>query len=265
MNYDAQDNPVSVDITITESKVIKMRERVHAFVEEPWAARGEVKEFAGLMSWAGSVVPTLKPYTQMLWGAAYSKPAGRETSEHLSTSRIKCALNWIEAMLDKHKTNTLRRRLLVHRSKRTVTITFDASLSGGGATWQMDNEPHVSHFITTTWSQADHECIKAQQGMPQHQAEWEAYMLLVAVHTWHPWLQKHSGSVVFKGDALGVLQDVLAAKARSPRLNLIIAEISLALCDTDHTITAEHLWSERNAVCDSLSRMGSGDGLPEEV
>ena len=168
-------------------------------------------------------------------------------------------------MLDKHKSNQLRRRLLVKRSRMTVTLTFDASLSGGGATWQLDDGAGITHFTTATWTEADHQYIRATQGLPQHQAAWEAYMLLVAIHTWMPWLRRHTGKVVFRGDALGVLQDVLAGKARSPRLNLIIAEIALALCETDHILSAEHIWSERNEICDKLSRLNEGGEVPREV
>ena len=166
MVYDSNDSPVSVDITVTESKVSKMRDRVAAFIDESWLWRSEVKEFAGLMSWAGSVVPTLKPYTQMLWAAAYARPTGKETVDYMANGRIRFALKWITAMLDKHKSNQLCRRLLVHRSKRTVTLTFDASLSGGGATWQMDDGAGITHFITTTWTEADHQCIRATRGLP---------------------------------------------------------------------------------------------------
>ena len=90
-------------------------------------------------------------------------------------------------------------------------------------------------------------------------------MLLLAILTWLPWLRRHTGPVVYKGDAKGVLQGVLANKARSPRLNLIVAEVSLGLCDTHHCLAAQHLWSERNVVCDKLSRLHEGAELPDEV
>ena len=89
-------------------------------------------------------------------------------------------------------------------------------------------------------------------------------MLLVAIHTWLPRLRQHSGELWFVGDAKGVLQGILAGKARSPRINLLIAEISLLLSETDHILAAEHLWSEHNHVCDKLSRLKGGDDIPHE-
>ena len=263
--YSSQDEPISVDITITESKVMKMREKTASFKSSGWIERPELKEFAGLMSWAGSVVPALKPYTQMLWGAAYARPAGQETIHWLSGARIKFAIKWIELMLDKHTSNKLCKILLVHKSSTVVTLTFDASLTGGGATWHTDEGGGVTDYITTVWSEDDHKALKATRGLPEHQAEWKAYMLMIAIFSWLPWLRMHTGSVVFRGDAKGVLQGVLANKARSARLNLIIAEISLLLCDTYHILSAQHLWSERNVVCDKLSRLHEGAEMPAEV
>ena len=112
MVYDENGSPVSVDITITESKVRNMKDRVKAFLDESWIWRTEVKEFAGLMSWAGSVVPALKPYTQMLWAAAYAHPAGKETRDNVANGRVRFALKWINTMLDKHNANQLCRMFL---------------------------------------------------------------------------------------------------------------------------------------------------------
>ena len=144
-------------------------------------------------------------------------------------------------------------------------ITFDASLSGGGATYQDDQHQCISNFVVASWTEEDHKRLHAVRGLPEHQAEWEAFMLLLAVRTWQSKIDGHSGKLLFRGDAKGVLQGILAGKARSARINLIIAEISLELAHPDHLLVAEHLWSEKNATCDALSRAGEGAATPEEV
>ena len=130
---------------------------------------------------------------------------------------------------------------------------------------QLPGRAKVEHFIRTKWTNADHQTLDAEAGNPKHQAEWEAYMLLGAVRTWHKMLAAHTGNWRIIGDAKGVLQGVIARKAKSPRINLIVAEIQLALSDTHHEVTAEHIWSEKNKVCDVLSRSSEGVGLPAEV
>ena len=90
-------------------------------------------------------------------------------------------------------------------------------------------------------------------------------MLLVAVFTWLPILQAHPAELWFRGDARGVLHGVLQRRARNPWLKLIIAESQLVLACSDHTITAEHLWSEQKDICDDLSRQDEGIALPAAV
>ena len=40
------------------------------------------------------------------------------------------------------------------------------------------------------------------------------------------------------------------------------AELQLALSHTDYDIFATHFWSERNVVCDRLSRVPEGEQVP---
>ena len=54
-------------------------------------------------------------------------------------------------------------------------------------------------------------------------------------------------------------------RAREPRLNQIVAEIQLYLGEGIHDVSAVHFWSEDNAVCDALSRLGEGAALPQEL
>ena len=262
--YDAAGSPIGVDITITVGKISKMRETASGFYAATWINRVELKQFAGLMSWAGSVVPSLKPYVQMLWGAAYAEPAGKESAGWLSSSRVSMSIWWILKMLGEK--SVLRRRLHLHRSEETLMITFDASLQGGGATFQLGSaEAPTTDYIITVWSQEDHDRLGAEQGKPDFQADWEAYMLLLAVKTWSGRINDHTGNLVFRGDAKGVLQGVLANRARNPRINLIVAEISLVLSGSSHKLTAEHIWSERNTICDELSRAGEGGSIPASL
>ena len=79
-------------------------------------------------------------------------------------------------------------------------------------------------------------------------------MLLVALWSWRAKFSSPSARLILRGDAKGVLQDVVAQRARNPGINLIIAEMQLALARSAMDLTALHWWSEDNELCDMLSR-----------
>ena len=85
------------------------------------------------------------------------------------------------------------------------------------------------------------------------------------VYTWQTDLLTAGGPRTIHGDAQGVLQAVVAQRARNPLLNLIVAEIQVVLGPTANSITAVHLWSEENQTCDALSRLHEGSCVPDEL
>ena len=117
-------------------------------------------------------------------------------------------------------------------------------------------------YTRTQWSKSDHESVGAIKDEAKYQPHWEAYMLLVAVETWISDLRDPQ-ILVLRGDALGVLQDVIAGRAKNPGLNLIVAEIQLRLAATPHDVSAVHWWSAFNETCDVLSR--SSQDVPDEL
>ena len=124
----------------------------------------------------------------------------------------------------------------------------------GGAIWWM-----------TRWSAADHKRIGAHVKDPAAQALWEAYALLLALRCWEKVLVANAGPLVIRGDAQGVLQAVVARRARQPSLNQIVAEMALSLSASSHDLSASRWWSEDNAVCDKLSRLAPGELPPSEL
>ena len=86
-------------------------------------------------------------------------------------------------------------------------------------------------------------------------------MLLVALCSWVG-QQGQGGELEIRGDAQGVLQNVIKGNAKSTAINLLIAEMQLVVAPLNHDITAVHWWSEHKAVCDALSRPELGVHLP---
>ena len=150
---------------------------------------------------------------------------------------------------------------LVKQPRRKATLTFDACLTGGGAFLTIDDEPTL--YMDCVWHQQDWDALGVSEVHPRYQPLWEAYMMLVALQAWKHKLTESIGKLVIIGDAQGVLQAAIRGKAKMPKLNVIIAEIQLQLAHTKYDLTALHIWSERNATCDQLSRLSEGASLPE--
>ena len=59
-----------------------------------------------------------------------------------------------------------------------------------------------------------------------------------------------------------MLQAALKFRAKSPSLNRIVCEIALVIAPLGLTTEAVHIWSEDNALCDSLSRVEAETSVP---
>ena len=166
---------------------------------------------------------------------------------------------------------SLERRCRRRRSYWTV-ITFDGSLSGGGATLQVgvgnlkDHEaaPIVAYWHDE-WDTEDRKAVRAGLKDPADQAKFEAYTLLQSIIAWRPLLASTHGSLAIVGDALGVLHDVVKFRAREPILNEIIGEAALHLAPLRLDVRAAHVWTQRNKIFDVLSRMHVKASLPEQL
>ena len=95
-------------------------------------------------------------------------------------------------------------------------------------------------------------------GCPAGQARLEALTLWMGIVRWEPVLRQAQGKLLIIGDALGVLHDAVRHRTRDPILNSIMSEIALVIAPSGGDIRAAHLWTERNSVCDELSRLQPG-------
>ena len=78
-------------------------------------------------------------------------------------------------------------------------------------------------------------------------------------------LGQAQGALHVRGDALGVLYNMLRFKSKDPGLNAIAGELAHLVAPLGLDIRAAHVWSERNVICDKLSRLEDGETceLPE--
>ena len=148
---------VGVEITIAADKKVKLREQVQAFGKATLIARKALKEFAGLVAWVASVVPVMRPFSAMLWAAAVASPRGQETPTMVHFRRVLLPLRWLLAFANEEYLDAPRR--FMHREPPLgPRITFDASLTGGGAFLELpvDGVLVVQEYFTCKWTPMHH-------------------------------------------------------------------------------------------------------------
>ena len=82
---------------------------------------------------------------------------------------------------------------------------------------------------------------------------------------WHKIITEAQGRLAVVGDALGVLHDAMTLRAKDAVLNELMGDIALILAPTGQSLQGAHVWSERNTVCDALSRMTGSDAPPQSL
>ena len=115
-------------------------------------------------------------------------------------------------------------------------------------------------YLQLAWDERHEKLISGKIGSPGHQADWEALMVVIAVRTWID--ESSRGAVTIVGDASGVLGDVVAMRAKSETVNDLIKELALHIAPYGLEVQGLHIWSERNVLADTLSRVANGEKMP---
>ena len=169
-------------------------------------------------------------------------------------------LKWLWYLSENHLSGVLRRCRLP--AEYYTLVTFDGSLTGGGAFLQVGvPSPEqaatckIVSYLACPWTDQELEMLRVNRNDPAGQAKLEALTLVTAVNTWQPVLAQAQGRLAFRGDALGILYDMLRYRAKDPVLNDLAGALALLVAPVGLDIRAAHIWSERNVICDKLSRV----------
>ena len=244
-----------VTFTITKEKVEKLASQCDDILRSTRPIeRAKVRRLAGLATWIAGILPQMTVFTARLWAATSTE------QEYITKHQIDTSVKWLRALCGQSM-------VPIQNHCRTPTgyfslVTFDASLSGGGATLhaglraleEAATKPIVSYWHAT-WSDDDLATVRAKKGESSGQAVLEAYALLISVATWAKVLEQAQGALHIRGDALGVLHSLLRFKAKEPVLNAIAGELAYLIAPLGLDLRAAHIWSERNDVCDHLKQI----------
>ena len=253
-------------VGISEDRVEKLRNQcVSLKAQGARVRRKDLRQLAGLAAWLATLMPQLKPFTAMLWAAMYST---KEQTVH--ANQVRLPIHWLLTFANANFLK-IERRVRKPAAYSTV-LTFDGSLSGGGATLQVgvpslenaDEHPIVAYWHDE-WGATDRARLQVVSGESAGQARLEAYTLHLSLHIWRQILAESEGKLVIIGDALGILHDALKLRAKDTVLNSLLADSALILAPMGLHISGAHLWSQRNKICDALSRMKRGSQPPERL
>ena len=205
------------------------------------------------------LLPQIAVFTAMLWAALAAANANVVERRH-----VRRQLKWLQRLCAE-KLQSVERHIRDQPSFHTV-VTFDGSLTGCGATIQFGVQslhdiaqtPILTYF-SLRWTVADLALVKLKQGDPAGQARLEALALLTALNTWAKLIADARGKLVVRGDALGVLFDVLRFRARDAVLKDLAGEMALVAAPWGVDLRAVHIWSHMNEVRDSLSRLAADE------
>ena len=121
-------------------------------------------------------------------------------------------------------------------------VTFDGSLSGGGAFLQVGVPSleqaascEIVSYRACPWTDQELEMLGVNRGDPAGQAKLEALTLGTAVNTWQPVLAKAQGRLAFRGDALVILFDMLRYRAKDSVLNDLAGALAPLVAPVDWT------------------------------
>ena len=261
-----------VKISVDEERIAKLTK----VVSEALQARGlvpGVRSLAGELSWVAGIVPTTRPFVNMLWGALTGMNAQNEKARKskqrarpvgsVLAPMIQLPLTWFQKFLNGEQGGLQRIRLLRDRfAYPSGIIRTDASTTGaGGILLTPAGKPVRWWAHPFTPDLMDPLGVKA--GDPGKMTTYEILALLISLRTWGACVRNHRIGVLVQLDSESALQVATKMASPHPVVNRLAAE--LALCVENlrlETLTGQHWRNVVNIEADALSRLQEGYAVP---
>ena len=257
---------------IEEDKITDLLATIEQFEAEPsYIDRKQLRAFTGLLEWMAGLLLQLRPLSGMCWAALYSVGASKSK---IWKQQVQHVFMWIKMLLSPRPL-VLSRTVYFAPPASTPYLMFDASTSGGGALlWVLPAELSVTPtslqlehkpmcYTHKTWEEVDAHNSGGVMGECAAQARWEAYTLVATIELWHKVIFASRGRLVVIGDPLGDLYGAVKFRSKDPWINRMFLRLALLFAPRGDTLEAVHIWSEANALADTLSRLNEGAALPE--
>ena len=282
-------DPDVVEASLQPAFAEDMRQDVAVKRSQPMVRMEDLRRLAGKGSWASNIGPALRNFLQPLWKvigdvdradkapptSAKGKEARRRRGKHggtfVATCRVRTALDWLHALLNKEHRSALKRSVnwKIETAEPTMVITCDASPWGLGAVLATPSGFPLA-WLSSRVTEEDAQRLGIAWGELSGQAVLEALAILVAIRQWAPIWTAAKVRVHVRSDsqaALGALGKISSPVAS---INCIAREVAVDIATSDYglePLTWGHVAGVLNVWADALSRLDAPEAkqVPQEL
>eukprot|EP00435_Cladocopium_sp_Y103_P041707 s3444_g11.t1 len=266
--------PGGVRVSVDKERIHKLQETVRHGLAETGLVHG-VRSLAGELSWVAGIVPTIRPFTNMIWAATYAmerqdsrakqgaSKARIRPRDAVFAKMIRLPLLWLQRFLEGHHGGLQRERRVWDRTAFPQWyVRTDASTTGlGGILLDAKGRP-VRWWASLIPTQALAH-LKIDTGDPGLMTTYELLALLLSVIIWTPFLKHCRLGLMVQLDSESALYVAAKLASPHPKANLVAAELALRTEQLGiEAILGQHWPNYINTTADALSRLAEGKVIP---
>ena len=264
-----------VQVSVDAERINKLTK----VVTEALQARGlipGIRSLAGELSWVAGIVPTTRPFVNMIWAAltgmntqnqrAHGKGQRQRPEGSVLAPMVHLPLTWFLKFLKGENGGLKRLRLTRDRASRpSWIIRTDASTTGAGGILLTASGKPVRWWAHPLEAKLlDPLGVKA--GEPGKMTTYEILALLISLRTWSTHIRNHRIGVLVQLDSESALRVATKLASPHPVVNRLAAEVALCLENLRlETITGQHWRNVINIEADALSRLQEGYSVPSRL
>eukprot|EP00435_Cladocopium_sp_Y103_P032334 s1069_g8.t1 len=242
-----------IEAVVPQEKVLELSDLLTKVLQCNVTPKKTLRTIIGKAMSIASVLYCWRPFIQELYTALYVTDT-QAPKECIWTKQVKHTVIWLLTFLQGEMAGI--RRVYTMRTFQNqlpmVTITWDASPFGMGATLQFDGV-FIEYFAIKISSE-DEKILGVPAGCHEGQQTWEALAGLVALRHWSMHWQGQRARLHIRSDNVGALVMLTKLKGGSKPLALIAREYALDLGQAQwKPDVISHVPGISNTTCDALS------------
>ena len=229
-----------IQVAVDAERITKLTEVVETALSQKGLVAG-MRSLAGELSWVAGIVPTIRPFVNMVWGAVHGMHeqaikvrTGQSSARarplglvHAKTVRL--PLQWMKKFLQGHHGGLQRNRWVADRYTHPQwVLRTDASTTGlGGILLDQRGNPvrwWAGCIPPETLSE-----LRIPAGEPGLMTVYELLALLMSVHIWANLFRRCRLGLLVQLDSESALRVAIKLASPHPVVNRVAAELALCL------------------------------------